>query len=190
VENKEKVKQSSTSDSQMNTASWLDPLAPDERLHGGNIKRYLVQCGLATAVVLVLLLVMDTVTQTVLIAALGASTFIAFAVPRSLQSSPRHLIGGYLVGTLVGSLISILHTMVDWASLMDPHAGLIVFGALSIGLTMFLMVMTSTEHPPAAALALGIVINEWDLLTLVVVMAGAIVLSMVKQLILPLLMDL
>ena len=190
MDKKEKIEQISNSHDSTKIASWLDPLAPDERIHGGNIKRYLVQCGLATAVVLVLLLVMDTVTQTVLIAALGASTFIAFAVPRSLQSSPRHLIGGYLVGTLVGSLISVLQTMVDWASVMDPHAGLIIFGALSIGLAMFLMVITSTEHPPAAALALGIVINEWDLLTLIVVMAGAVVLSIVKQLILPLLMDL
>jgi CBS-domain-containing membrane protein len=171
-------------------SSGLHWLASTEKLRPGLLKRYLVQCGLATAVVLVLLLVMDTVTQTVLIAALGASTFIAFAVPRSMQSSPRHLIGGYLVGTLVGSLMSMLHTMVDWATLMDPHAGLIVFGALSIGLTMFLMVVTATEHPPAAALALGIVLNEWDLMTLVVVMAGAVALSIVKQLILPMLMDL
>ena len=38
-----------------------------------------MQCGLAGLVVLVLLFVFDSVTQTVLIAALGASAFIAFA---------------------------------------------------------------------------------------------------------------
>ena len=55
---------------------------------------------------------------------------------------------------------------------------------------MFLMVVTKTEHPPAAALALGLVLNEWTLLTLAVVIVGVIALSICKQLVLPILMDL
>jgi len=47
-----------------------------------------------------------------------------------------------------------------------------------------------TEHPPAAALALGLVLNEWSLLTLVVVIIGVVALSICKQLVLPILMDL
>ena len=42
----------------------------------------------------------------------------------------------------------------------------------------------------AAALALGLVLNEWNLLTLIVVLAGIIGLSIIKQLILPALLDL
>jgi CBS-domain-containing membrane protein len=79
----------------------------EDRLRRENLNRYFLQCGLAGGVVLILLLILDAVTQTVLIAALGASTFIAFAVPRSLHSDPRHLIGGYLVGIVVGSLNTI-----------------------------------------------------------------------------------
>ena len=67
-----------------------------------NLRRYFLQCGLATIVVLVLLMLLDAVTQTVLIAALGATTFIAFAVPRSPHAGPRHLIGGYVVGMTAG----------------------------------------------------------------------------------------
>ena len=52
------------------------------------------------------------------------------------------------------------------------------------------MVVTRTEHPPAAALALGLVLNEWDLLTLAVVMAGIVALSLIKRLVLPMLLDL
>ena len=63
-------------------------LGLEGRLRRENIRRYALQCSLAAAVVLMLLLVLDAVTQTVLIAALGASVFIAFAVPRSLHSSP------------------------------------------------------------------------------------------------------
>ena len=57
-------------------------------------------------------------------------------------------------------------------------------------LAMFTMVVTRTEHPPAAALALGLVLNEWSLLTLAVVLAGIIALSVIKRLVLPMLLDL
>jgi CBS-domain-containing membrane protein len=55
---------------------------------------------------------------------------------------------------------------------------------------MFLMVVTKTEHPPAAALALGLVLNEWTALTLAVVVFGVVALCICKRLILPHLMDL
>jgi CBS-domain-containing membrane protein len=70
------------------------------------------------------------------------------------------------------------------------HAVMVVFGALAISVAMFGMVVTRTEHPPAAALALGLVLNEWNLVTLAVVLTGVVVLSVVKRLVLPVLMDL
>jgi CBS-domain-containing membrane protein len=154
-----------------------------------DIKRYALQCGLAGVVVLVLLLVLDAVTQTVLIAALGASTFIAFAVPRSPHSGPRSMIGGYVVGILAGSLMAMLSNAIDAPPLTD-HAVMVICGAIAISLAMFTMVVTRTEHPPAAALALGLVLNEWSLLTLIVVLFGVIGLSIIKQLVLPALLDL
>jgi CBS-domain-containing membrane protein len=51
------------------------------------------------------------------------------------------------------------------------------------------MVVTRTEHPPAAALALGLVLNEWDVVTLAVVLTGVVALSLIKGLVLPILMD-
>jgi len=161
----------------------------DRHFRREDFKRYAMQCGLAGLVVFILLLVLDTVTQTVLIAALGASAFIAFAVPRSLHSGPRHMIGGYVVGILAGSLMSTCAAMINISASTD-HAIMIVFGALSISLAMFAMVVTRTEHPPAAALALGLVLNEWNLLTLLVVLTGVVGLSIIKQLILPALLDL
>lgn len=154
-----------------------------------NFKRYGLQCGLAGAVALVLLLVLDAVTQTVLIASLGASAFIAFAVPRSLHSGPRHLIGGYVVGILSGVVMSSLYSLATVQGTWD-HAIMIIFGALAISLAMFTMVVTRSEHPPAAALALGLVLNEWDVVTLAVVLVGVIGLSVIKRLVLPMLMDL
>ena len=161
----------------------------DRHFRRNDIKRYAMQCGLAGLVVLVLLFVLDAVTQTVLIAALGASAFIAFAVPRSLHSGPRSLIGGYIVGILAGSAMGTLHNMIDVPVNYD-HAVMVVCGAIAISLAMFTMVVTRTEHPPAAALAIGLVLNEWSLLTLFVVLLGVVGLSIIKQLVLPALLDL
>jgi len=161
----------------------------DRHFRRKNLKRYALQCGLAGLVVFVLLLVLDAVTQTVLIAALGASTFIAFAIPRHLHSGPRHMIGGYVVGIFAGSLMSTLEMSMDVSATLGS-AVIIIFGAIAISLAMFTMVVTRTEHPPAAALALGLVLNEWSVLTLFVVLAGVIALSVIKQLILPALLDL
>lgn len=162
----------------------------DRHLRNDDLKRYALQCGLAGVTVLVLLLVLDAVTQTVLIAALGASSFIAFAVPRSLHSGPRHMIGGYVVGMAAGCFMDIANTALGVSSPTVAHAVLVAFGATATALAMFLMVVTRTEHPPAAALALGLVLNEWDLLTLGVVLAGIVALSLVKRLVLPMLLDL
>jgi CBS-domain-containing membrane protein len=161
----------------------------DRHFRHGDLKRYTMQCGLAGLVVLVLLLVLDAVTQTVLIAALGASAFIAFAVPRSPHSGPRHMIGGYVAGIFAGSLMATLKTFIDVSANAD-HAVMVIFGAIAISLAMFTMVVTRTEHPPAAALALGLVLNEWNLLTLLVVLAGVVGLSIIKQLVMPALLDL
>ena len=49
---------------------------------------------------------------------------------------------------------------------------------------------TETEHPPAAALALGYVLNEWDGGTVLVVLAGATALSLIKEALRNRLMDL
>ena len=171
-------------------SSIIERLDLETRLGGENIKRYAIQCSLATVVVLILLFVLDAVTQTVLIAAFGASTFIAFAVPRSLHSSPRYLIGGYVVGMFAGTVMSSLLTALGFTDIVFGHWVMILFGALATGIAMFLMVITRTEHPPAAALALGLVLNEWDGLTLLVILIGVAALSFIKRLVLPLLMDL
>ena len=57
----------------------------------------------------------------------------------------------------------------------------IIMGAVAVGLAMFCMVTTDTEHPPGAAIALGFVLNEWDLMTVAVVLAGICSISFIKE---------
>ena len=99
------------------------------------------------------------------------------------------MIGGYVVGILAGVVMATLNNWIDPPGGWD-HAMMVLFGALAISTAMFLMVITRTEHPPAAALALGLVLNEWTMTTLLVVLAGVILLSVIKRLILPILLDL
>lgn len=162
----------------------------DKHFRRQNMRRYVLQCSLAGLVVLALLLILDAVTQTVLIAALGSSAFIAFAIPRSLHSGPRHLIGGYVVGIASGCLMGYIFHSSHLDHTILQHATMIIFGALAMSSAMFLMVVTRTEHPPAAALALGLVLNEWNLLTIAVIVGAVTALSVLKRLLLPLLMDL
>jgi CBS-domain-containing membrane protein len=153
-------------------------------------KQYLVQCLMATVTILIILFILDSVLQTVLIASLAASTFIAFAMPHTQRSKPRCLIGGYIVGASIGCALSLLATLLSAASLGNLHTLQIFCGALATGLAIFVMVTTDTEHPPAAALALGFVLNEWDVLTLAVVMAGISMITLIKEITKPRLIDL
>lgn len=141
---------------------------------------YLSQCILATLVILVVLLVLDTVTQTVLISALGASTFICFTMPHVKSSGPRYLIGGYIIGTITGGFISLAAGTID-INTITIETSQIIFGAIATGLAIFCMVITDTEHPPAAALALGYVLNEWNPLTIVVILTGIFLISIIKE---------
>jgi CBS-domain-containing membrane protein len=152
--------------------------------------RYVGQSLMAAISVLVVLLILDSVKQTVLIASLGASAFIAFTIPCSQYSRPRYLIGGYLVGMVVGGTSFLLASWLAETAMLDMHQAQIVFGALATGMAMFLMVITDTEHPPAASLALGFVLNEWDALTVLAVLSGIVALTSIKEVLKPRLMDL
>ena len=134
----------------------------DRHFRRADFNRYAMQCGLAGAVVFVLLLLLDAVTQTVLIAALGASAFIAFAVPRSPHSGPRHMIGGYIVGICAGSLMAMLNAMIDASPGID-HAIMIVCGAVAISLAMFTMVVHTNRASACRGARIRIGAQRMDL---------------------------
>ncbi len=149
----------------------VDPNFAANRWH------YVLQCLFVSLAMLLVLLMLDSVYQTVLIAALGASSVVAFAAPSMRVSRPRCLIGGYLVGIVVGCTVSSLVTAAGGVVSLDERNVRIVLGALAVGIAMFLMVTTDTEHPPGAAVALGFVLNDWEPMTVAVVLAGIVSIS-------------
>jgi CBS-domain-containing membrane protein len=49
-----------------------------------------------------------------------------------------------------------------------------------VGTAIFVMCITDTEHPPAAGIALGMVLNPWNLLTLAVIAGSILIMTAVK----------
>ncbi len=154
----------------------------DERFLA-NVWRYVWQCALATLALLVVLLILNVATDAVVIASLGASSFIAFVLPHSRMSSPRRLIGGYLIGTGAGAVCFWLSGVPEFGEVAwVAHPEHVIFGAAAVGLAIFLMAITNTEHPPAAGLALALVLSEWGRMTVIVTLAAIVALSVLKWL--------
>ncbi len=156
-----------------------------------HVGRYAFQCLLATLVILVVLLFLDIVEHTALIATLGASVFIVFTMPKAYSSGMRPLLGGYLVGITVGCSGSILGQFPEITSVFPSvRAAHIVFGAFAVGIAIFLMTVTNTEHPPAAGMALGLVLNQWDYTTIIFIFGAVGLLALSKKMLKPVLIDL
>lgn len=127
-------------------------------------KYYILQSLLAAIAVFVLVLVLGRY-KLVLVSAMGATTFIVFAMPQTVSAKTKNVIGGHLVGLFSGTIFyfTALPYFVEYP--------------LVVGLAIFLMVVLGLEHPPAAGTALAVVINEVSLEAFIVVMLSAVILS-------------
>lgn len=161
----------------------------DEKIKN-NIGRYIFQCLLATVTILIILLFLNIFTHTTIIACLGATTFIVFAMPNNATAKPRNLIGGYLTGIVVGSLNSLLVESVLSNHIINSYITYIIFGAVAVGLTILVMVVVDTEHPPAVGLALGLVLGSWNMKIIIILFLAVVLMSVAKHLLRNVLIDL
>ena len=158
------------------------------RTHLGS---YIFQCFLATFTLLAVLIFLNVLEETAIIAALGASAFIVFTMPNMYSSDPRRLIGGYIIGIVVGiSFYFISNNDFIESLVMSENTSLIFFGALAVGISILLMTVTNTEHAPAAGIALGLVINEWTQITILFIFCAMLWMAGVRKLLKPHLMNL
>jgi CBS-domain-containing membrane protein len=132
---------------------------------------YLIQSLLAGFMIAIILLVLNAVTETALIAALASSAFIAFTMPHSYFAKPRSLLGGYFVSSIIGIACDMISTHPHAIGLFQgPQAATIALAAFSVAMSIFVMVITDTEHAPATGLALGFVLNPWNMVTIVLIL--------------------
>ncbi|MEW6571660.1 MAG: HPP family protein [Nitrospirota bacterium] len=135
-------------------------------------KNYVLQSLFATLTVFIVLIFLS-LQNAVIIASIGATAFIVFAMPKYITAKPRNVIGGHLIGLISGSLCDLIPHPFLWHS--------IALYAFAVGLSMFVMVVTDTEHPPAAATALGFAISGFSLNTALALISSIIVLSSVHH---------
>lgn len=153
--------------------------------------RYLLQCILAALTILMVLAFIDVLTHAAIVAALGASTLIVFTTPCSNCSTPRRVVGGYVVGLTVGWLF---HSFAQLSQGMfvagSDQVARAISGALAVGMAILVMVATGTVHAPAAGVALGLVLNSWDYLTITYILAAVAWLAIARWVLKPVLIDL
>ena len=149
----------------------------------GTFKNYITQSLLATVALAIILYFVKVLTHAAIVASLGASTFIVFAMPHWVTARPRRLIGGHVVGILSGTICyytfltgPVGRLVTNW-----EFATLSVY-ALAVGLSLFLMALTNTEHPPAAGTALGIVVQPWSYQIVIFVLVSVISLAIIRRL--------
>lgn len=121
---------------------------------------YYIQSAMAMLIIFIMSSFIDIFIQTATIASMGATVFILFTMPHKRVSCSRYIFGGYTIGITMGLIAHVLSTF------HYIYAKNVTM-ALAVGLAIFFMVVTNTEHPPAAALALGIAIEGADFMTVV-----------------------
>ncbi|MCK4256753.1 HPP family protein [candidate division WOR-3 bacterium] len=136
-------------------------------------KNYVFQSLFATLAIFIVLLTLS-LQEAVIIASIGATTFIVFAMPKSITAKPRNVIGGHLVGLISGSLCALIPHPLFLHSIM-------VY-SLAVGFSIFIMVITDTEHPPASGTALGVAIHGFSLGVTIAVIIRVVILSLIHHL--------
>ena len=155
------------------------------------LPKYLFQCGLATLALIIILLIQDAVLRAAIVVAIASTVFIVFIIPDSVAATPRKVIGGHVVAVIIGSILfAILSIPAIDVVVKDSSYIIDLIAALSVGLSILLMVMTDTEHPPAAGTALGLIIPGWSWSAVVFIICGALILSMMRLVLRPKLVNL
>ncbi len=146
-----------------------------------NKLQYVFQSLLAMVAVAVAMLLIDWLTNAVIVAALGATAFVVFSLPLSRQSHARAVIGGYVVSIAVGTLCFWLAAVMPARTAHAEYALKVVFGAGAVGLAVFVMTITNTEHSPAAGVALGLSLGQWELRTVAIVMLAVVTMVVLQR---------
>ena len=112
---------------------------------------------------------------------IAPSAFTIFVIPNSVAATLRKVIGGHFLAAFIGTVIAlILQSSLLIQMVLENRYFLDVAAALSVGIGIFLMVVTNTEHPAAAGTSLGLVIQccepnmgvDWSSLIFIMVSAG------------------
>ena len=140
----------------------------DTKLSRGRLKNYVIQSVVAGIVFYVLIRLLHEIGAYAFLAGAASSLFTVFAMPKSVTAQPRNVIGGHYLCFVIGCAFSFLY----WSERVQPawvSAETFHFTAIALGITVstFVMVLTDTEHPPAAGTTMAAILMKerfsWDL---------------------------
>jgi CBS domain-containing membrane protein len=119
--------------------------------------------------------------------ALASSAYIVFALSKGPAAMPRSIVGGYFIAGIVGWLFHItLVSLYGWVAnhnLLQAHPNVFwITASLSVGVSMLLMIILECQHPPAAGVALVLVLNVHEIAPVMVIFTSAVVLATLRWL--------
>ncbi|KAL0080168.1 HPP family protein, partial [Phycomyces blakesleeanus] len=124
-----------------------------------------------------------------LIGSFGASSVLLYGAIEAPLSQPRNVVGGHLIGSLVGVILcTLLQRLPNFDSVDQQEAVRWVAGATAVALTVVLMQITKTMHPPAGATAVLAVVQD-NVVDIGWLYIGVVILSAVLQLVIALLVN-
>jgi len=156
-----------------------------------NWLNYLWQPALAVVFLTVVLFFMNRYTMSDVLWAVGAgslasSCFIVFGNPSSSSSLPLKIIGGYVIGIVSGVIFRLIAMHIHdlpHGFLGTPYfhfAG--VLAAFCAGTCLFFMSVLKLQHPPAAGMALVLVVDMRDYKVVFIVFIAALILASLRRL--------
>lgn len=152
-------------------------------------KAFVWQSVLAGGVILVSLMMISFITPTNTIlgvvgaSSLASSIFIALALSKSSASHPTRMLGAYLLAIICGIVCFYMGNGLKHFFPTDSQDFVYpLMGACAVGLTMLFMILFNLQHPPAAGLALGLVIENWRFATLIIILIAMLMVVFIKYL--------
>jgi len=145
-----------------------------------NYKNYLLLSFLIL-VSIGLVLLLHELLGGIIVASLGASSFILFVRPHASSTCTRNIAGSYVCASVVGILFSLLHDRLFVLDFAGVDYALVVVCAAAAAVTAFLMVAANLVHPPAAALAVGLSADSDCLRTAAVAIIGVVIFCVIRR---------
>lgn len=154
-------------------------------------KRFAVQVVCAVLFMAIVLMFMSFTSGSQILWAVGAgslasSTFIVFTIPNSVSARASRIIGGYAIAVITGLvlhfiLMGLIHFLSSHFQMSDPRIFWMT-ASISLGLSMLAMILFDCQHPPAAGVALVLVLDIHHFQILFVILFAALALSLIKLL--------
>ncbi len=140
-------------------------------------QHYLQQVGVAFLVIAGLVAGLGMVTEVVVVAAIGSSAFITFAMPHYPTATARRLIGGHVLCIAVGWLWSVPYAAGVFG---NGDAALAMAAGAALASASLLMLITDTAHPPAAGNAIAFAILGMSLPHVLFSVVAVLLLALIR----------